>query len=117
MEAIELRIGNWYDDNGVARQVTPSVIQEVFEAQRIWCERIQISEKWIDKINEKEFDFCGFGTRIIYQSIKFPALKYEFSGQMIFVYFNEECINAKKFVHQWQNIHFSLTNEELDLNN
>lgn len=78
-------------------------------------EGIPLTEDWFEKITEKDFDFVGFGTRIIYQSIQFPAIKYEFTTNKACLYFNDEMINIFEFVHQWQNIHFALTGQELEV--
>jgi hypothetical protein len=122
MEAIELRIGNWYDDNGVARQVTPSVIQEVFEAQRTWCEPIKLTEKWIEN-----FGFVFRNTNKQYGwylevsknrvltwchskevSLDFDLEDYDYNNTL----FDFHC----QFVHQLQNIYFMLTNKDLIIN-
>lgn len=78
---------------------------------------IPLTEEWIDKLSDEEYAFEGFGSRIIYKCIKFPAIKYDFSGECVLVYFQGKIINRVDYVHEWQNIHHALTREELTINN
>lgn len=102
MKAAELRIGNYYDDNGVVQTVTANTILEVWEAERAWCKPIPLTEEWFKKLGgsfrfAKEF-ICdwqnGFVTIEEYGEGEF-ALKHI------------------KYVHQLQNLYFALTGEEL----
>jgi hypothetical protein len=118
MEAKELKVGFWTEWNNIQSQVTLADFCEQYETGQCFFHKlpIPVTEEWIDRLNEKEFDFCGYGTRIIYQSIKFPAIKYELSQNIIAVYFNDEMINIVNYVHEWQDVHLALTREELNFN-
>lgn len=76
---------------------------------------VKLTEEWFRKLPEEEFEFVSFGDRLIWQHKKFRAIKYEFSADCCFVYFNDNMINIKLFVHEWQNIHKALTGEQLPI--
>jgi hypothetical protein len=106
MRAQELRIGNWYDHNGIHRQVFPITITEVWEAQRIWCKPIPLTEEWLLKLGGiKATDSFG-GYLFYYPNGNGMRIKNnEWSTQHLTV--------KVEFVHQLQNLYFSLTGEEL----
>lgn len=120
ISANELRIGNYYDHNGEIRQVTPNTILEVWEAEHIWCEPIPITEEILFK--------CGFEN--IGSSYNTWGLKSnEFSGYLFTIeldkpfYFkvcdlllNHWSERPIQYLHQLQNLYFSLTGEELTIN-
>jgi hypothetical protein len=95
-----------------------SIDDEYKDINGYWLKNIEpipLTEEWFEKLSEEEFEFVGFGTRIIYQSIKYPAIKYEYSNDSVVLFFNDEMINIIEYVHRWQNIHFALTKEELTM--
>jgi hypothetical protein len=100
MKANELRIGNWYDDNGVQKQVTPSTIEEVWNAERSWCKPISLTEKWLVKFR--------------LMSIK-TELGFWNNGDAIYFSYGFEKSIELKYVHQLQNLYFALTGEELTI--
>jgi hypothetical protein len=112
MKASELRIGNWYDHNGILKQATPNTIEEVWESERSWCKPIPLTEEWllkfgfelVDGIYVKYFDGNDF---IGIDSDDFSVGTYAFgriahAPQPTFMN-----------VHQLQNLYFALTGEEL----
>jgi hypothetical protein len=127
IQAKDLRIGNWIADYGCepyffqVEQIRKNVGYELWAYYRDGTikakdvEPIPLTEEWADKLPEDKFDFVGFGTRIIYQCVKYPAIKYESGHNAIMVYFNDEPIRICKYVHEWQNIHHALTGEELEI--
>ena len=77
---------------------------------------VKLSEDLISKLPKEEWNFVGFGMRVIYQHIKFKTIKFEYTDSHVVIYFNDEIINFKNYVHQLQNIYFTLTEMELKLN-
>jgi hypothetical protein len=110
MKANELRIGNWYDHNGVPKQVTPSTIEEVWNAERSWCKPIPLTEEWLVKFRfVKEIDdlYLDLSSSFLIWFNDDEFLHYK-SNQL-------ETICSIKYVHQLQNLYFALTGEELTI--
>jgi len=109
MKAKELRIGNLYDENGTISEVTPSVIQDVFDADRIWCKPIPLTEEWLLRF--------GFEKK---QNDWFRLNDFEISPSFECFSFRS-CVWVSKYtnpkVHQLQNLYFALTVEELTTKN
>jgi len=105
MKANELRIGNWYDHNKIPTQVTPNTIEEVWEAERIWCKAIPLTEEWLLK-----FGFIKSSDNNYYKGGKFTI--YNRFGNFGLI---GGSLSWKEFkhVHQLQNLYFALTGEEL----
>lgn len=80
-------------------------------------EPIPLTGEWWDKISNDDWDFVGFGTRLILEHKIYNSIKFEFlpNSNQVAIYFNDELINAKGFVHQIQSIYDVLTDEELTL--
>jgi len=77
---------------------------------------VPLTEDWFRKLSEEEFEFIGFGTMLIWQHKIYESIKYEFiTDGSCDVYFNDEIINRKLYVHEWQNIHHALTGQELKI--
>jgi len=103
MKSNELRIGNYYDNNGRIMTITPSVIQDVFESERVWCKQIPLTEEWLLK-----FGFNGWDL------YKYTLIRT--NGNFFVEGCNEPIAKNIYFVHQLQNLYFALTNEELKIN-
>ena len=122
MKANELRIGNYVNVFGYDRNVESMKTNEITYSNGIRCELnniepIPLTEEWLLKLPENEWEFVGFGTRLIWQHRKFRAIKIEANGGGgCSVYFNDELINIKEHVHTLQNLYFALTGEELTIN-
>jgi hypothetical protein len=113
MKANELRIGNWYDDNGVQKQVTPSTIEEVWNAERSWCKPISLTEKWLVKFGIKDL-WIKESWKVVEDTSDGETFGWSmfvrnacYTKKIEFVYF--------KYVHQLQNLYFALTGEELTI--
>ena len=106
MKATELRIGNFYDNNGVFKKASPSTIEEVWDAPRSWCKAIPLTEEWLLKFGFEITD--NFQTKDRFQTHKQDGIIW-FEYGYIVVELN--------YVHQLQNLYFGLTNEELTINN
>lgn len=80
-------------------------------------ESIPITKEWFDdNLNNEEsgWEFVGFGSRIIIRHIEFISIKLELNAQnQVVVYFNDNIINVKNYVHKLQNLYFDLTDKEL----
>ena len=120
MKANELRIGNWYDHNGIPKQATPNTIEEVWESERSWCKPIPLTEEWLLKFGF-EYRYAGwFEMRSRfngdYFEMNFHIITKEIhllqdSGRKYEVH-----LCNIKHVHQLQNLYFALTGEELTIN-
>jgi hypothetical protein len=114
MKANELRIGNWYDHNGIPTQVTPNTIEEVWEAERIWCKAIPLTEEWLLKfgfIDLKErcglngiYAIIGKRGHINIETMSYCEIDYEGSV---------DDIVKIEYVHELQNLFYVLNKEEL----
>jgi len=119
MKANELRIGNWYNANGIFKQVTPNTIEEVWIAERTWCKPIPLTEEWLLKFGcEKvKSDIPTFS--IVYG--EFIEDDYEHCliinldvDNNFYIVINGVKL-ILKHVHQLQNLCFALTGEELTI--
>ena len=117
MKANELRIGNWYNEFGIAKQVTPDTILRLYQIElagkiAVDVSPIPLTEEWVlkfgfDKTSYSEFEFlknssfrlCGFGWTIEQYTIQFGWVELN--------------TLSSKYVHQLQNLYFALTGEEL----
>jgi hypothetical protein len=106
MKATELRIGNFYDNNGVFKKASPSTIEEVWDAPRSWCKAIPLTEEWLLKFGFEITD--NFQTKDRFQTHKQDGIIW-FEYGYIVVELN--------YVHQLQNLYFALTGEELIIKN
>lgn len=115
--ANELRIGNFYDDNGAACRVTPSVIEEVYNSPRRWCKAIPLTEDWLERL--------GFHSKYKSNHMRWNIGMFDINQksdededgssrpkEQVFYY---EWTLEVQFVHQLQNLYFALTNKELEL--
>jgi hypothetical protein len=109
MKASELRIGNYYNENGVVTQVSPSTIEELWFAERSWVQPIPLTEEWLLKFGIKQYNVdtindCG---------------DISYDGELFYIYSGLGDAESYGFaikiqhVHQLQNLYFALTNEEL----
>jgi hypothetical protein len=130
MKASELRIGNWYDDNGIFKQVTPNIIEEVWIAERNWVQPIQLTEEWLIKFGFTKYEWmdgCFIKT-------SFGDLMIQFFRDEIHLFFTKVSVDSKgmmfdgrrfagdkktftkiQYLHQLQNLYFALTGEELTI--
>jgi len=127
MRANEIRIGNFLQDEfgkiryGYVTQINDSSVRLKMEFSRLLCSYkdvnpIPLTEECVFELEDKYWDFIGFGTRLIYQDKLNPAIKIEKSKTQWAFYFNDELINFKDYLHEAQNLYFALTGEELTLN-
>lgn len=123
MKAQELRIGNKYQlsestlGGGICQINTPNDMVIAFQLlESGGLLPIKITEELRFKLPDSEWDFVGFGSRLIFIHKKLNPIKFEFALNSVFVYFNDEqLISEKKYLHDLQNLYFALTGEELTL--
>ena len=109
MKANELRIGNFYDNNGFVSVVSPNTIEEVWNAERSWVKPIPLTEEWLVK-----FGFVKHKTTDIYPT--FAKQMFNWNDGILYI-IGYGFMNHIKHVHQLQNLYFALTGEELIINN
>jgi hypothetical protein len=121
MEAVELRLGNWYDHHGTPKQVTTSVIEDLWGAPRVWVKPIPITAEWLVKFGFENKGH-GYSDNIYYKqqgwynwahivtiSDTGIVMKHGFMNQ-----WSE--LKSLQYVHELQNLYFALTGEELTIN-
>lgn len=110
MTAVELRIGNLFDENGVITKVSPSTIEELWVAPNSCCKAIPLTEEWLLKF--------GFVTTR-WDNFDSYRLEIDNNDYAIVIYSTGNCevgdvITTKmNYVHQLQNLFFALVGEEL----
>jgi len=129
MEARELRIGNYYSNNGKFEKVTPNVIEALFEStERIWIKPIELTEDILLKCPQFKKSITGHGW---FEHEYFTDCK-ESAEKMIISYnvhsgrfsvgdADEETYPAQtakviKHLHRFQNLFIELTDVELEIN-
>jgi hypothetical protein len=115
MTSNELRIGNYYDHNGEIKQVTPSVIDEVFATKRSWYKPIPLTEEILLKCGFIRHHNDYYNTRIYIKNV-IDNIEFEWGCFPIELGSGLIVTNIKlKYLHQLQNLYFALTNEELKI--
>jgi hypothetical protein len=117
MKAKELRVGNYYDDNGIARLVTPNVILEVFESERQCCKPIPLTKEWLLNLKAK---YSGSIYFISLTNLKAEIHFEVYPKEIVSIIRSDFCeliLDEIKYVHQLQNLFFALTGEELTQTN
>ena len=116
MKASELRVGNWYLDNGEYKKVMPYLLIDLWYSEEItWVQPIPISQKILEAVGfEKEFDGNYFSL---------PEELCKDGWNKSFIYYLPYCdLNIYvssikiKYLHQLQNLYFALTHQELNIN-
>lgn len=120
MKANELRIGNWYDNNSNYCKVTTNTIESVFESERVWCKPIPITVdivlkcgfEFVNKPNQYGWYKTVDNRNLCWCHSDFVSLEH-ITGIEGFndTLFDFDC----KYLHQLQNIYFTLTNTELNI--
>ena len=111
MKATELRIGNWYSsgvDMDTGEQVYNQVLPDLYMNWHVngcWAKPIPLTKEWLERF--------GFE---INQNGYYQKGEYKISDKMEFYFFDvgdwQMTIN---YVHQLQNLYFSLTGKELTI--
>ena len=119
MRSTELRIGNLVESNGETISVSGFILYKLSVSENIGdplkIKPIPTTEDWFRKLPDDEWEFIGFGTRLIVQHIKFKSIKIEYCHNQFAFYFNDELINFKVYMHDAQNLYYALTGTELIL--
>jgi hypothetical protein len=116
MKANELRIGNWYENNGIPRQVSPSTIEAVWGVERFWCKPIDLTQDWLLSfgwVRQENIFRMGKYWIELRDNEKYGVLIYfgcfDFKKRIYFLEIGKEL----KYVHELQNLYFSLTGKDL----
>lgn len=115
MRLEDVRIGNYvYNLEGKVDRIDFGIIAYMVRRPNNNIKPIAVSLEWVDNLYEDEWEFCGIGTRIIYRSVKWPAISIEFDFERVWVYFNSKLINSCDYIHEVQNLYHALTKEEVN---
>lgn len=113
MTAKELRIGNWVID--IFYDMPIKITKYFFSDGSINnIEPIELTEEILLKCGFEEYelnDDLGYALRKIVNGIFF---KYDIEYGEVSIFINNEVVSFK-YLHQLQNLYFSLTGEELEI--
>lgn len=133
MKASELRIGNLVYRKGYVYEITSiqkesfsstrtsgyefAIINEPFIGQELDESPIPLTEDWLLKFGGKQDDYYkGIVIEIILLSGREARFIFQKSGYLILHDCRKNIVIGKiPFVHQFQNIHFTLTGSELTI--
>jgi hypothetical protein len=133
MKLQDLRIGNYLTIDGIVVRVRSVYsftngsfknnegrleayrYDSIFEPKKISAginrfEPIPLTKDWNLKLSD-EFEFIGSRTRLICQHRTHKSIKLEWTNKQVAVYFNDNLISFKDYLHELQNLYFELTNE------
>lgn len=126
MDAKELRIGNWYNEFGIPKQVYPEFIRQLSDIQSrgniaIDVTAIPLTEEWLHKLGyvvNDDFGNWHFKDYVIYTNVGAIAVK---DGEFYWYFACEDdyysWLKEISFVHELQNIAFAITGKELEFKN
>lgn len=110
MKSSELRIGNYYLSFGVDLKRVERLEKD---KEIIDFHPIKLNEEWLLNLGFNSFAFNGYEKFTLGgYSFRLNKEKRKFKHRLWFTFFDEMEI---KYVHQLQNLYFSLTGEELKL--
>ena len=116
IQSNELRVGSFYNYNDNPIKLDGSLLATYLQNDTdLYLYPIPLTEECVFELEEKYWDFVGYGTRVIYQDRLHPAIKIEKTKTQWAFYFNDELINFKDYLHEAQNLYFALTNNELNI--
>ena len=119
MKSTDLRIGNWYSEFGIPKQVTPQMLLRLYEIEQSGKIAIDVSPL---KIDEYWIDYFGL-TNLNSIETKGGEIYLELDNKEIGICGVDSCTSGMtyyakcEFVHQLQNIWHSLNDEELNQKN
>lgn len=130
MKASELRIGNWVNINGENKQITSKDIQQIEKGDLI-AKPILLTEEWFLRFRFNKEEKSQSKNHSQYYSISIFDYKYSFAFADFredwgFYHSYTDALNDEdnnrfdfiscgiKYVHQLQNIFFTLTLEEIN---
>lgn len=113
MEATELRIGNYYQENG---KIYTAEYYDI--ANLVRCETMEyVSDMQSIPITEELLLKFGLADEFIVKDCKIELYQHFADDSIWFFNIGNTFSVEIKFVHQLQNLYFALTNEELKLVN
>lgn len=110
MKSEELRIGNYYNENGEYKKVCVNVIQALRVSDRIWIKPIELTSEIISKTS---FYYCLDSESFMISDCTLKLYDYYDDGFMCVIFGNE--LRFIKYLHELQNLYFALTGEELEI--
>jgi hypothetical protein len=121
MKTNELRIGNWYNEFGIPKQITPDIIYAMYKIEKsgkvaIDVSPIPLTEEWLVK-----FGFENSKAKSAKKWIFYASFNHHYNSGLMKVHLTggSVIISGKrifcKHVHQLQNLYFALTGEELEV--
>jgi hypothetical protein len=115
MKANELRIGNIIEYIGRLLPVTSEIIREV-ELNNATGQPIPLTEEWLIKFGFKKSDMGVYDEWFVFVGENGVFTIYQdTAGFNAFHGAAYNCTITIKFIHQLQNVYFSLTGNELEL--
>jgi hypothetical protein len=119
MKANELRIGNWYSEYGIPKQVLPLQILGLYQIEQagkivLDMTPIPLTEEWLVKLGFEKTD-----RDVLFYEKRNLVVEWLFerwTGRLYLDAGDSARIIEVKYVHQLQNLYFALTGEELSMN-
>jgi hypothetical protein len=118
MKANELRIGNWFNEFGIPKQVTPNLILKLYQIEIAGKVAIDISPIPLtpEILVKAGFEWSIYHQGFYKQDFVFVLHEYE-DGFRFKLFRSSEYVGVKiNHMHQLQNLYFALTGEELEIN-
>ena len=109
MKANEFRIGNWYNEFGIPKQVVPNLILKLYQIELagkvvIDVSPIPLTPEILVKAGFRQ-NFNFFNIRHLEYTLISNRMRYK----------TKIIDKPLKYVHQLQNLYFTLTGEELNI--
>jgi hypothetical protein len=124
MKANELRVGNWFNEFGIPKQVTPNLILKLYQIEIAGKVAIDISpipltpEILVKAGFDKQQTIVGMNDGFDY-AIGFNPVTYNhillINSNRCGEFFYQNIHHQIKYVHQLQNLYFCLTGKELNI--
>lgn len=111
IKANELRIGNYYNNFGILKQVTKETFTTVYFNS---IQPIKLTEEWLLYFGAKEY----LGSKISFKYSRFDLFwREDYKYWYVTDFDNETYLTKIEFVHEFQNFIFVMDGKELTLKN
>lgn len=118
MESSHLRIGNWYNEFGIPKQVTAEFILKLHDIESngkivVDVSPIQLTEEWLIKLGATQYK-----ERKDMFNLRGITVVIDKDGDLMCIKGNLICeliLCHLKYVHQLQNFYFAFTGQELNI--
>lgn len=118
MDVKELRVGNWTDNNVELLQITKKDLAFLLTADNEhYANPIELTERWLLKFGFEDDSYANFSKKISEYSYLVISFKdYACAQLREVVSIADHDIECHcKYVHQLQNLYYTLTNQELEI--